>query len=243
MKWRRLAALVMAVLVHGLFVAAVASMALALLTGLQLGLGPWRGLTGWVVNALLVLQFPVLHSALLTNRGRQWLVRLSPVGHGRKLATSTYVLIGTLQLLLVFWGWCPSETVWHRAAGPLGIAQYALFVGAWLFLIVALTNAGLALQTGAAGWLALWRDRPVDFGSMPTHGLFARCRQPIYLGFALVLWTAPTWSPDWLVLMVVWSAYCGLGPLHKESRWEVIFGARFRDYRRTVPYFLPRTLR
>ncbi len=71
-------------------------------------------------------------------------------------------------------------------------------------------------------------------------GLFAACRQPIYLGFALVLWTAPVWSLDWLLLTAPWTVYGVVGPRWKEQRWERLFGERFRAYRATVPYLLPR---
>lgn len=243
-SWRRvLAAVVMAVLCHSLFVLAVGSMAYCLATGLQVGRGPFTGWFGVAANLLLVLQFPLLHSALLSKRGRPWLQRLSPVGHGRTLAITTYVMLGSLQLLLTFWAWTPSGVVWHAPQGMSGGLQYGLFAAAWLFLVKALWDSGLGLQSGAIGWWALLRNRPVAFGDMPVRGLFAACRQPIYLGFALVLWTAPTWTPDWLLLVAGWSTYCVVGPRLKESRWEALFGARFRDYRSTVPYFLPKVRR
>ena len=238
--FRILAAVAMAILCHTAFALAVGSMALALATGLQLGRGDLPGAFGALGNLLLVLQFPLVHSFLLSARGRPWLVRLSPVGHGRALALSTYVMAGSAQLLLTFWAWTPTGIVWHAPSGATGIAQYALFAGAWLFLVKALWDAGLGVQSGAAGWWALLRGRSVANGEMPTRGLFAACRQPIYLGFALVMWTAPTWSPDWLVLASGWTAYCVLGPRLKESRWEKMFGDRFRAYRATVPYLLPR---
>jgi len=237
---RILAAVTMGLLCHSLFVLAVASMGLALATGLQLGRGELPGALGVAANVVLVLQFPLLHSALLGRRGRPWLQRLSPVGYGRTLAISTYVMFGSLQLLLAFWCWTPSGIVWHAPAGTTGVLQYLLFAGAWLFLVKALWDAGLGGQSGAIGWLALLRNRPVAYGKLPTGGLFARCRQPIYLGFALVMVTAPTWSPDWLLLTSAWTTYCVFGPRLKEARWEMLFGDRFRDYRGTVPYFLPR---
>ncbi len=230
----------MALLCHTTFALAVGSMAFALATGLQQGRGPFSGLATVAANLLLVVQFPLLHSFLLHQRGRPTLARLSPVGSGRQLAVSTYVFVGSLQLLATFWGWSPSGITWHAPHGALGIAQCALFASAWLFLMKALYDAGLGVQSGAAGWWALLRDRPVAYGGMPTRGLFAACRQPIYLGFALVLWTAPTWSPDWLALACGWSVYCVLGPRFKEARWERLFGEQFRAYRATVPYLLPR---
>lgn len=236
---RILAAVVMAVLVHGLFAFAVGSMAWSLAFGMQTGFGGGAPLPWLAWNGLLIAQFPLLHSWLLSARGRKLLVRLSPVGYGRTLAPTTYVVLGSLQLLAAFWLWQPSTVVWHAPHGAVGVLQWALFAAAWLFLVKALQDAGLALQSGLAGWWALLRNRPVDYGTMPTRGLFAACRQPIYLGFALVLATAPTWSPDWLLLAGGWITYCVVGPRLKEARWESMFGDRFREYRRRVPYFLP----
>lgn len=237
---RVVAAVSMGLSCHLAFALAVASMAVALLTGLQLGAGTAAGPAAALLDLLLVVQFPLLHSFLLSRRGDGWLCRLSPVGHGRTLRSTTYVLIGSLQLLVTFWAWTPSGIVWHAPAGGFGVLQYALFAGAWLFLVKALCDAGLGVQTGAVGWWALLRDRPVDYGGMPTTGLFACCRQPIYLGFALVLVTAPCWTPDWLLLASVWVGYCVLGPVRKERRWQRLFGEGFRAYRATVPFLLPR---
>mgnify|MGYP000904109709 FL=1 len=230
----------MAVTSLAAFGGAVAAMAVSLATGLQVGLGSVDGGLAIVANLLLVAQFPLLHSWLLGARGRHVVARLSPFGHGRTLASSTYALITSLQLLLVFGLWTPSGIVWHTPTGWLGAAQWIAFVLAWAFLGKAMHDAGLGLQTGAAGWLALWRRHPVDYGGMPTDGLFRACRQPIYLGFGLVLLTAPTWSLDWLLLAGGWLLYCVLGPLHKEARWLRHHGSKFAAYKATVPYLLPR---
>ncbi len=235
-----LAAVVIALCCHAAFVGAVGSMAYCLAVGLQAGYGTLAGAAAMWCDLLLVLQFPLLHSWLLSRRGRAAVRRLSPVGHGGTLAVTTYALLASLQLLLTFWAWSPSHVVWHTPSGLVGIAQWSAFVAAWLFLQKALWDAGLAVQSGAAGWWALARGRAVDYGRMPTQGLFARCRQPIYLGFAMVLWFAPVWSLDWLLLAVGWSAYCVVGPLWKEARWARLFGDRFTSYRATVPYLLPR---
>lgn len=234
-------ALASAALCHALFVLAVGSMAYALANGLQNGRGALSPTAGRVCDLLLAVQFPLVHSWLLTRTGRRFLAAIVPFG--RRLGPTAYVILASLQLLATFWLWTPSGEVWDAPHGRVRIAAYCAFAGAWLFLGKALFDAGLMLQSGAAGWWALLRDRPVDYGTMATHGLFARCRQPIYLGFALVLWTAPLHSPDWLLLTLAWSAYCVAGPRLKEARWTALFGDRFRSYRATVPYFLPRLFR
>ncbi len=236
----RWVAVLAAIVSQAVFLGAVGSMALALAHGLQIGRGNLIGSPALAANLLLVAQFPLLHSGLLSKRGRHYLPRWRGGSNGRKLDPTVYAAVAAAQLLATFWAWSPSGIVWHRPHGGLGVVQWCLFGGAWAFLLRALTDAGLALQTGAAGWLALWRGQPVDYGGMPERGLFRVCRQPIYLGFAMVLFAAPTWSPDMLLLACGWGLYCVVGPLHKEARWRARYPERFAAYRAAVPYLLPR---
>ncbi len=238
----RLFALAYGCVAHAAFAAAVAVMAWSLWIGLQGGLGRIHGVAAIASNTALAAQFPLLHSFLLTDRGRRVLRRLAPWGRGR-LQTTTYALVASIQLMAAFLLWSPSGVTWHRAEGVLLVAHALLFVAAWAFLVKALWDAGLSLQTGAAGWSAIVAGREVRYGDMPVDGLFRTCRQPIYLGFALVLITAPCWSLDWITLCVGWCSYCVLGPLLKERRWRRSYGERFLRYRSEVPYMIPRFLR
>jgi steroid 5-alpha reductase family enzyme len=100
-------------------------------------------------------------------------------------------------------------------------------------------DAGAEVQSGALGWMSLMaRIRPV-FPDMPTQGLFRLIRQPIYVAFALTLWTVPVWTPDQLSLAVSYTAYCLLAPRLKERRFAARYGDRFQRYRATVPYAVP----
>ena len=74
---------------------------------------------------------------------------------------------------------------------------------------------------------------------MPVTGLFRLTRQPIYVSFALTLWTVPTWTPDQLAVAMTLTAYCLLAPLLKEQRYRRIYGQAFISYSQTVPYWLP----
>jgi hypothetical protein len=145
-----------------------------------------------------------------------------------------------VQLLAVFALWTPSGIVWWRAEGMAFWAICAAYASSWLLLIKASFDAGAEVQSGALGWLSLMaRIRPV-FPDMPTEGLFRIIRQPIYVAFALTLWTVPVWTPDQLALAVSYTAYCLLAPRLKERRFAVRYGDRFQRYRATVPYALPR---
>lgn len=228
---------------HAIFAAAVLAMILAMFAGMGASFGtvpwPWAALT----NAALLLQFPLAHSALLTGRGARLLAQLGPGPHGATLASTTYAIVASLQLLALFTLWTPSGIVWWRAQGPAFWALCAAYATSWLLLAKASFDAGAEVQSGALGWMSLLaRIRPV-YPGLPTLGLFRIVRQPIYLAFALTLWTVPVWTPDQLVLASVLTAYCLLAPLHKERRLAARHGDAFKRYRAHVPYALPRLRR
>lgn len=225
---------------HSLFAGAIVAMLLALYGGLRIGLGRLEGAAAFAANALLLLQFPLLHSWMLTGRGRRALSRLAPRELGRDLVPTTFAALAAVQLLATFLLWSPGEVVLYEASGAALWLWRAAFAASWLFLIQALRDARLSVQTGSIGWTSVLRGRSPQYGDFPTHGLFRACRQPVYLGFALTLWTGPVLTLDRLALALVWSAYCALGPLLKERRYLAWFGERYANYRRTVPYILPR---
>jgi protein-S-isoprenylcysteine O-methyltransferase Ste14 len=227
------------VVCHVVFGAAVLAMIIAMFFGMSASFGavphPWSTLA----NAALLLQFPIAHSLLLTGRGRSFLSRLAPRGYGQTLGTTTYAIIASLQLFALFAFWTPSGVIWWQAEGWVFWAVCSAYAMAWLLLVKASYEAGAEVQSGALGWLSLVQNvRPV-FPDMPTTGLFRLIRQPIYVAFALTLWTVPVWTPDQLAVALVYTAYCLLAPRFKERRFLRIYGDRFRVYQERTPYVLP----
>ena len=224
---------------HFIFALAVGAMIVAMFFGMSESLGrvpePWS----YVTNGLLALQFPIVHSLLLSARGSKLLKWFAPADYARTLSTTTYAMVASLQLLMLFALWTPSGVVWWRAEGTAFYVICALYTVSWLLLIKASYDAGAEVQSGALGWMSLAQDKKPVFPGMPTMGLFRIIRQPIYVSFALTLWTVPVWTPDQLALAMTLTAYCLLAPKLKENRFEKRYGARFRAYQRQVPYVVP----
>jgi len=224
---------------HLLFAMAVLAMIAAMFFGMSESLGrvpaPWS----YLANLALVLQFPAMHSLLLSRRGAGILSKLAPAPHAGTLSTTTYALVASVQLLALFALWTPSGVVWWRAEGTALVVICIAYASAWLLLIKASYDAGAEVQSGALGWMSLAGDKRPVFPDMPTRGLFRIIRQPIYVSFALTLWTVPVWTPDQLALAIVLTLYCLAAPMLKERRFAQRYGARFSDYRARVPYALP----
>jgi ubiquinone biosynthesis O-methyltransferase len=235
----RASAIVYGILCHTLFAVGVGAMIAAMFFGMSRSFGrvpePWAILT----NAVLLAQFPLVHSMLLSPLGVPILKRLAPVDIGSRMATTTYAIIASVQVFLLFTLWTPSGTIWWRAERMTLWFMSGLYTIAWLLLLKAIRDAGLALQTGFLGWWAVANDRAPVFPPMPTTGLFRIVRQPIYVAFALTLWSVPTWTPDQLTVALVLTSYCLAGPLLKERRFRQRFGQDFLTYAGRVPYWLP----
>ena len=165
--------------------------------------------------------------------------RMAPGRLGGRLSTTTYATIASAQTGALFLLWTPTGTLWWQAHGAALALLCTLYAASWLLLLKSIVDAGFAMQVGLLGWWAVARDRAPVYPPMPRRGLFRLCRQPIYVSFALTTWTVPTWTPDQLVVALVLSGYCVLGPLLKEARFARLFGAEFAAYRRRVPYWVP----
>ena len=236
---QRLVALLYGIACHASFALGVGAMLVGLYLGLTPGRGPFHGAAAWCADALLAALFVAVHSFLLTARGGRVLARLAPLGLGRDLASTTFAWTASLQLLMTFALWSPIGPVWWEPHGGLRAALAAAYAASWVFLLKAMADAGLAAQTGALGWRAVVAGRRPSRGSFPTGGCFRCVRQPVYLAFALTLWTGAVWTPDHLFLAVAWTAYCALGPQLKERRYLRLYGEPFARWRARVPYWLP----
>tara|TARA_X000000950_G_scaffold153736_1_gene188772 strand:+ start:1273 stop:2106 length:834 start_codon:yes stop_codon:yes gene_type:complete len=237
---RILVALSYGLVCQTLFALAVSVMIIAMFFGMTESFGavskPWS----YAANLFLLLQFPFMHSILLSKRGSRFLNFLVPSEYAGTLNTTSYAIFASIQLLALFTLWTSSGVVWWRAEGYLFYIMCLLYASSWALLIKASYEAGAEVQSGALGWMSLAQDKKPVFPDMPTRGLFSIIRQPIYVSFALTLWTVPVWTPDQLALAIVFTGYCLLAPKFKEARFEKRYGARFRAYRARVPYALPR---
>jgi len=236
---RRVFAAVYGLLCHGLFAAGVGMMIFQMYFGMSRCFGVLEAPLSWLANAALLLQFPIAHSFLLSIPGRRFLIRLAPRAFSAELSATTYVIVASAQVLVLFSFWTPSGVILWQTHGALFWALTSLYAASWLLLGKAILDAGITLQTGSLGWWAVfWNVKP-SYPDMPTRGLFRLCRQPIYLAFTCTVWTVPVWTPDQLFIAGGLTAYCLIGPVFKEARFARLFGQKFIDYQKTHPYWLP----
>jgi len=236
---QRLIAVAYGIACHLSFAIGVGAMIVGLYFGLTVGRGPFTGAAAALFDLALLAQFAVAHSFLLSTRGRRLLARLVPGGIGEHMTTTTFALVSSLQVAITFVAWCPLGPVWWEPHGASRVALTLAYATSWLLLMQSMRDAGLAVQTGSLGWTAVARGRAPRYRDFPTQGLFRYVRQPVYVAFALTLWTGPVWTLDHLIIAIAWTLYCIAGPARKERRYAGYYGERFERYRELVPYWVP----
>ncbi len=236
----KLIAVFYGILCHTIFALAGLIMFWTLLNGFSTSIGTVSYPFAIISNLVLLVQFPFIHSFLLSKKGKFIIKYFAPSEYAKVLATTIYVAIASLQLLALFILWSPSGIVLYKLEFPYNIANLILFTLSWGLLSLSSFQAGYKVQTGLLGWTALFFGTKPVFPPMPKHGVFSLIRQPIYLSFCLVLWTSPFMTLDLLLVAIFYSAYCYLAPKFKERRFAALYGEHFRNYQKKVPYFFPK---
>jgi hypothetical protein len=86
-----------------------------------------------IINILLMSLFAIQHSVMARQPFKRWWTRFVPVSIER----STYVLLASLALILLFWLWRPiPQIVWQITDPQLATAVMALSFAGWLLVLV-----------------------------------------------------------------------------------------------------------
>ena len=227
------------VVCHVTFVISGLCMFWVLYNGFTVSLGSVSYPLSIIINILLLLQFPILHSFLLTNSGRRVLRFFAPTKYADTLETTIYATIASIQLLVLFLLWSPSNILIYDLKYPFNVLNFLFFILGWILLGISSFQAGYKVQTGSLGWTSMFLSEKPKFPPMPINGLFKLIRQPIYFSFCIVLWTSPTMTIDLFFLAFFYSLYCFFSPLLKEKRFTKLYGEAFLRYKKNTPYFFP----
>ncbi|WP_065756954.1 methanethiol S-methyltransferase [Bradyrhizobium paxllaeri] len=192
--------------------------------------------TALLVNLVLMSIFAVQHSGM----ARQGFKKLFARFASPAIERSTYVLLASLSLILLFWQWQPMPMVVWSIENPTlaGIVTAGGFVG-WLIVLYSTFLISHFELFGLTQVVSHFAGRVVEPMKFKTPGLYNLIRHPIYLGFIIAFWCTPVMTLGHLLFAAVTTAYIFVGIYLEERDLVSMFGDQYRRYREKVAMLVP----
>jgi protein-S-isoprenylcysteine O-methyltransferase Ste14 len=192
------------------------------------------------VNILLLGMFAVQHSVMARQGFKRWWTRFVP----EPVERSTYVLLSSLALLLLFWQWQPMGGVVWDVQNPIGRAVlHSAFSFGWLLV---LATTFLINHFDLFGLRQVWfyaRNRQYQPLGFATPGPYRWVRHPLYVGWLFAFWATPTMTLAHLLFAIAITAYILVAIQLEERDLVNIHGRAYAEYRRRIPMLVPSLFR
>jgi protein-S-isoprenylcysteine O-methyltransferase Ste14 len=189
-----------------------------------------------IIDLLLMSLFAVQHSVMARPQFKAWWTQYVP----KSVERSTYVLLASLALVLLFWQWRPlPAVVWQIDDLQLAMTMMGLSFIGW---VIVFTSTFLINHFELFGLHQVANNlsgRPMPAPRFRTPLYYRFVRHPIYLGFIIAFWLAPVMTVGHLMFAAVTTAYILVGIQLEERDLVGVFGDDYRRYKSRVSMLVP----
>ena len=188
------------------------------------------------LNVVLLGLFAIQHSVMARPVFKIWWTKIVP----QSVERSTYVLISSLLLALLFWKWQGiTGVIWsvENEAGRMGL--HALFWLGWLIFLLSTFMINHFDLFGLRQVYLRLRDVKYTQVRFKTKALYKFVRHPIMLGFLIAFWATPHMTLGHLVFAIATTLYILIALQFEERDLLKHFGEKYRAYKSQVPMLLP----
>jgi protein-S-isoprenylcysteine O-methyltransferase Ste14 len=189
-----------------------------------------------LVNAALLTLFAVQHSTM----ARPWFKRMCTRIVPKQVERSTYVLLSSLALILLFALWQPiGGVIWKVEQPTVRAVLYGLFALGFLLVLISTFLINHFDLFGLRQVYLYLRGKEYTQLQFGTPILYRHVRHPLYLGWLFAFWATPTMTIAHLVFAIATTAYIFLAIQFEEKDLIDVYGDDYKRYKQNVPMILP----
>ncbi len=192
--------------------------------------------TSLLLNLLLLGIFAVQHSVMARPAFKSWWIKLIPAAIER----STYVLLSSLVLILLFWQWQPiTISVWQVENTTGRFVLWGLFWLGWLIVLLSTFLINHFDLFGLRQVYLYMKNQEFPDSAFKTPFLYKFVRHPIMLGFIIAFWATPDMTLGHLVFSIVTTIYILVALQFEERDLVRCHGAEYQEYQKEVSMIIP----
>nr|QQZ51312.1 hypothetical protein JKL49_09735 [Phenylobacterium glaciei] len=189
-----------------------------------------------IIDIMLIGLFTIQHSVMARQGFKRWWARFVPP----MVERSTYVLVTSLALMLLYWQWRPIPTLVWAAREPIAVAALdGIFWLGWFVLVASTFLLSHFEMFGLSQVFARLFGKAQPEPKFRAPLFYRRVRHPIQLGVLLAVWATPTMTVGHLLFSVVTTGYILVGIQLEERDLVQQFGDQYRNYRRQAAMLVP----
>lgn len=189
-----------------------------------------------IVDVLLLGLFAIQHSVMARQGFKRWWTQFIP----KPIERSTYVLISSLILLLLYWQWQPiPNVIWSVGNSSLAGLLLAISFLGWGIALISTFLINHFDLFGLQQVYANFQGKAVANPTFRTPLFYKVVRHPLYFGFLLAFWSTPVMTAGHLLFAIATTGYVIIGMLLEERDLVTSLGSDYVEYQKQVSMIIP----